>query len=369
MKKIGIALVVFGVALTTSSAIAQQYNSTDFDVKLVTKYNEIWNDKDSGATLDGSFWQPIVPSGYYRLGHHAKQGHQYPDLPTLVISAKQGGVLAFPTSYQRKWNDKGSGAASDVSVWRPQCPADYSSLGDLATPSYAKPAADEVVCVHNSVLVIADVGQALWNDAGSGADQDFSAWGISSPVDDIAGGIRYMSDGLFVSASSYNKPTIKPLSIELAQKKTPKRPTRKPRVRDVYDYDTGRVVMSLDRKLSNNINGYVTYTKTLPIPRLNIKITATVEVSVKENYYTILLVTPGERSLDNGGLGSRMGLLPYNDDWNLHKETQAIYANGYGIDAALKDLETKFNGTDGGISFTGTGEPTKGNFVLTIEKR
>lgn len=369
MKNIGIALVVFGLGISSSSTLAQQFTSADFELELVDEYNEIWNDRNSGADLDGSFWQPIVKNGYYRLGHHAKEGHQYPNSSTLVISPIKGGVLAFPTSYQQMWNDRGSNAASDVSIWRPICPTEYSAMGDVATAMYSAPALDEVVCVHNSIMVLASVGQSIWTDAGSGADEDFSAWGILAPRDDIAGGTLYLTDGLFVSGSAYRQPTNPPLALEITQKPAPVRPTTKPLIQDLYDYDAGRVVMSLDRKLKNDIADYVTYTKTLPIPRLDIKITATVEVNIKENYYSILLVTPGQKSLKNGGLGYRMGLLPFSDDWNLHQKTQAIYANGYGIDAALKDLETKFNGTDGQIAFSGSGEPTQGDFVLTIEKR
>ena len=143
---------------------------------------------------------------------------------------------------------------------------------------------------------------------------------------------------------------------------------------DLYDYEGGMVVLNINQPVTVGIPDYVCYTKTFQLTTKegnNLgKVTVTIEVSQKENYYMIELVTWGSEGLTgNGGLGNRMGIMPYSDDWNLRKDTQAIYANGMGFQAALKDLEAKFNGTNGKISITGTGEPTKGNAVITIKKR
>lgn len=138
---------------------------------------------------------------------------------------------------------------------------------------------------------------------------------------------------------------------------------------DVFDYDGARAVFMLDQKLKTDIDGYVAYTKQLHVKSPKINITLSVSVSTTENYYTLELITPGLNHLAGGGLGNRMGLFAYSDDWNVRKDTQAIYANGVGLKAAIKDLETKFNGVAGRISITGSGDAIKGQAIIAIEQR
>lgn len=78
---------------------------------------QVWNDKGSGADKDGTFWAPIPRFGYVVCGHAVTEGHDNPpNLPNfrclrydLAKSVALGGLI---------WNDKGSGADHDVSVYR-----------------------------------------------------------------------------------------------------------------------------------------------------------------------------------------------------------------------------------------------------------
>jgi hypothetical protein len=96
----------------------------------------------------------------------------------LAIRNDENGLLANPVDYSQIWNDRGSGAKHDVAVWRPIPPKNYSCLGDVATEGYQKPSLKEIVCVTKDLIENGRVGSLIWNDRGSGARQDVSIWGV-----------------------------------------------------------------------------------------------------------------------------------------------------------------------------------------------
>lgn len=140
--------------------------------------------------------------------------------------------------------------------------------------------------------------------------------------------------------------------------------------RDFYSFEDGRLSVKLDQKLENETAGYVTYTKTLPLGRGGVDLTVTVTVITESNYHMIEFFTPGLESLSScGGLGCQMPLWPYSSVWNIQKNSQAIYARGNGLEAVIRDLETKFNGAQGGVAFNGSGNAAKGELVIAMQNR
>jgi hypothetical protein len=89
-------------------------------------------------------------------------------------------LLANPIRYERIWYDRGSGAKKDGAVWRPIPPKGYSAIGDVATRGWRSPSTGEIVCVRNDLVEKGVVGHNIWNDRGSGAKHDVSIWSISS---------------------------------------------------------------------------------------------------------------------------------------------------------------------------------------------
>lgn len=204
MKRIVTACIVTIALSAPVGAIAQTHQTSEIEIDFVLAYDEIWNDRGSGAARDVSFWRPTPATGWYRVGHHVKLGHGFPTEATMVVKAKVGDSLAKPIDYAGIWNDSGSGADRDVSVWRPVCPNGYQALGDVANGSHAKPSIDEVRCVKASALEQAQPGAEIWNDSDSGADNDFGAWGIRAwALDDS---YEYLSRGLFYGANSHSRP-------------------------------------------------------------------------------------------------------------------------------------------------------------------
>ncbi|UKZ90571.1 uncharacterized protein TrAFT101_005581 [Trichoderma asperellum] len=98
-----------------------------------TGYTLIWKDEKSKADKDGSFWRPIAPNGYVALGDVARGGWSTPDISDVwcvrADLVKQGSFAAHSV-----WDDKKSGAKTDVSIWeiRSASRSDESGIDDSA---------------------------------------------------------------------------------------------------------------------------------------------------------------------------------------------------------------------------------------------
>ena len=75
------------------------------------------------------------------------------------------------------WNDKGSGADEDVKLWKPICGIGYKSVGYAAT-SGARPKHGAIYCVKNEHVIYGsnDDWRKIWTDRGSGADKDVTVY-------------------------------------------------------------------------------------------------------------------------------------------------------------------------------------------------
>ena len=155
--------------------------------------NLYW-DKGSGAKRDGAFWRAVPPSGFYLLGDYA-QGNYNPPVGTMVVVKDTGGggtpALAAPTGFTQVWNDKNSGAEEDGAVWMLNPPTGYVALGAAATRGYDPPPIDIFRCVRFDLISPAQVGSLIWNDQGSGAKEDVSVYAITPNGDGIALGTFY----------------------------------------------------------------------------------------------------------------------------------------------------------------------------------
>jgi hypothetical protein len=141
----------------------------------IDDYVWVYDDTGSGAFTDGSIWRPVVPPGYVAIGDVAVASHTKPGFATLVIRDDPD-ALAPPVAYEQIWNDKGTLGANDVTIWNPIPPAGYACLGSVATPGYdAPPPTGQIRCVHQRYLVR---GKATltWTDAGSLGFQDAGLW-------------------------------------------------------------------------------------------------------------------------------------------------------------------------------------------------
>jgi Vacuolar protein sorting-associated protein 62 len=176
-----------------------------------------WWDAGSGGDFDGAFYRPVVPSGFYALGHYGQANYALPNGGMYVVRELESGALAQPTDYTMVWGDYGSGAAMDGSFWKPIPPAGYVCLGLVAQTGYSKPGMDEIRCVREDLTRPGIVGPMVWNDQGTGAHTDFGSWFVI-PADEMG-----VYVGTFTGQASHNPPTfpVYVLSIANIEKEMP----------------------------------------------------------------------------------------------------------------------------------------------------
>ncbi|KAL6781279.1 hypothetical protein ACKKBG_A10495 [Auxenochlorella protothecoides x Auxenochlorella symbiontica] len=109
----------------------------------------------AGASGGVSVWRPRPSrAGYLPVGDVAVAEGAAPSFEVLAVAAGSG-LAAFPLRWERVW--RGAGA----SAWRAVPPPGYRALGDAVTRGDAPPRPAAYVCVHESALVAAALGQRL----------------------------------------------------------------------------------------------------------------------------------------------------------------------------------------------------------------
>ncbi|MEZ4644142.1 MAG: Vps62-related protein [Chloroflexota bacterium] len=187
----------------SSLQVRDRNNNPALEIAFASQYQLAWGDWGSGADTDFSGWKATPPAGFLRLGDYAKTGYDSPQTPMLVVRAIQPNALAYPTGYNQIWNDRKSGADSDGSFWEPIPPAGYKALGCVIVNNHSQPALDQIVCVREDLVTLGVVGSRIWGDWGSGAASDVTLWQIvptSPPVDSK---LSYITSGSFCGHNSY----------------------------------------------------------------------------------------------------------------------------------------------------------------------
>ncbi|MFC2133745.1 Vps62-related protein [Bacteroidota bacterium] len=170
-----------------------------------------WTDQGSGMSTDGSYYHPVTTDGFKPLGSLGYGGYYNPNgiHGVMVVKAKTGSdALAAPLDYTHIWNDQGSGANNDGSFWAPVPPNGYKALGIVAQSGYNKPSLDDIVCVREDLTVLGETGGVVWGTFNTiGGPPPFSSWKIEPP---IAGPHEnaYLSTGTFVAVASWTAPTV-----------------------------------------------------------------------------------------------------------------------------------------------------------------
>ncbi len=141
----------------------------------VCDYQKTYSDKGSGGKIDGSFYFPVLPSGYAMIGAYAQGNYHKPS--DCVMAVKPGNqeslaLLQLPGKWERVWKDKGSGANKDGSIWQasPQS-SEYVCLGHVAIEGYKQPNLSNYVCVHRCLVESIPATSPVWSTKGTGANQ------------------------------------------------------------------------------------------------------------------------------------------------------------------------------------------------------
>jgi len=109
-------------------------------VKPANRATFVWNDSHSGAKLNLGLWAPLTDNKDYTcLGTFSKSSHQPPGAAELSRIGCIKNSLLEPDKNPAPliWNDRGSGAKYDVTLFRRGKPSDPNILGPfVAVPGY-----------------------------------------------------------------------------------------------------------------------------------------------------------------------------------------------------------------------------------------
>jgi phosphatidylserine/phosphatidylglycerophosphate/cardiolipin synthase-like enzyme len=158
-----------------------RYAPKVLEVKDVNSYRLVWKDSGSGAHRDGAFYSPNLPAGYYALGDYGQSNYSTPTATMRVVRALEPGALASPSWYQFLYNDRSSGADMDGAFWRPVPPPGYDCLGIVVKGDYADLTyRDDIRCVRSDLVTGAYEGSLIWSDQGRHSPQarNLGAWEV-----------------------------------------------------------------------------------------------------------------------------------------------------------------------------------------------
>lgn len=187
-------------------------------INFTTQFNRIWDSAGSGSKK-GSFWRPspsadLLP-GYFPLGDVVSPGFENINESNIVAvvcegvpengDTSKGKALGVPIDFEQVWKDSGSGAKADITIWRPIPPDGYVALGMVCSNGRDKPLRNTVRCVRADLVIASPANRMIWDDRGSGAKKNFSAWS-TSPPSAPAGEICF-SPGTFVGINNHTRPT------------------------------------------------------------------------------------------------------------------------------------------------------------------
>ncbi len=179
------AIPNYPVYVLKSDAVWKETPTQELELVYIDEYELEWADIGSGANMDGAFWKPVVPDGYYSFGHYGQGSYNAPIGPAFAVRELMpgSGALAPPVDYHLIWMDIGSGSDENGSFWKPIPPEGYVCLGTVAQNGYLEPGLDEIRCVRQDLACLGKSASVIWDDRGSGADMDFGSWAISPAQD------------------------------------------------------------------------------------------------------------------------------------------------------------------------------------------
>lgn len=125
----------------------------------------LYQDFGSEAYEDISIYIPQSPRGYSPLGHYAERGYKKSSTARLLAVKEKGaekGLLAAPIKYRQIWNSTNTGSHTHTAFWRPIPPPGYHCMGDLATVGFDAPPTNSMACLHWSTTRKGRRGWRIW---------------------------------------------------------------------------------------------------------------------------------------------------------------------------------------------------------------
>jgi len=169
------------------------------NVIQTTSFNFIYNDKGTGSAMDITVYRPTTTqSGYFPLGDWAQRNYDAASGIAQMVADDGGIVVQRPVDYQLVWESRILFSDYDGSVWRPVPPAGYVAVGHVFNRGYGKPSTDLMRVIRADCVVRCDPW-LVWNDRCGKASDDVGVWGIAETTSSPL-------PGTFISTNNHNKP-------------------------------------------------------------------------------------------------------------------------------------------------------------------
>ncbi|KAL2636221.1 hypothetical protein R1flu_007700 [Riccia fluitans] len=96
-----------------------------------------------------TIWRPDTPDGYVSVGDIAHQGIEPPAV--AVVYKNKDGIFAKPTGYDLVWRNWKDGFMEHISIWMPRAPQGFVALGCVALAGYLEPEDDSCWCIRETL--------------------------------------------------------------------------------------------------------------------------------------------------------------------------------------------------------------------------
>lgn len=151
------------------------------------RYTPLGSDLGSGAKQDCTFFRPVPAAGYLFLGDYAQPYYDqlttgFSDTVMPVTTDGDSPAVMPPLSWNLMWSqtvNKG-GNKGTLAFWSPVAPDNFVALGWVITLAgdLSQPNIPGYGCVRSNWVVETKIGEAIWNDKGSGNSTDLTLYRI-----------------------------------------------------------------------------------------------------------------------------------------------------------------------------------------------
>jgi hypothetical protein len=142
-------------------------------------------DQGSGARRHVATMFPTCPQDWHWAGQRGCPSYDQPlperDLVFRIHPEADGDVVSRVASWEYVW-----GMAKGWAMWRAIPPSGYVVLGDVFHYNYSpdrEGTFNNYACVREDCVMTIPVGPELWNDHGTGAPKDGSMWLVMDGTD------------------------------------------------------------------------------------------------------------------------------------------------------------------------------------------
>ncbi|XP_074317635.1 uncharacterized protein LOC141653693 isoform X2 [Silene latifolia] len=196
-------------ALTSHESHPAQFPSLNSGRRFeaVASFSLVWWNQSSSSRKKLSIWRPVVPPGMVYFGDIAVKGYEPPN--SCIVAEDLGDeVLKEPLGFKMVGKIKKQRGAESISLWLPQAPPSYVSLGCIACKGAPKVQDFSSLRCIRSDMVTGDQfsEESVWDTSDAGhSSESFSMWTVGGDL------------GTFVVRSGYKKPP-KRFALQLAHR-------------------------------------------------------------------------------------------------------------------------------------------------------